>query len=81
MISLDKAMSLMKGPNYMEEMVMDTLKASNLNIIPEGTIINYDDAELLEAFQIVQAQIHLKNYRLANSVLLFCYRLLKERCE
>jgi hypothetical protein len=81
MISLDKAKSLMKGPDYMEEMVMETLKASDLSLIPEDTEVDFDDDELLEAFQIAQSQIHLKNYRLANSVLLFCHRLLKERYE
>ena len=53
----------MKGPNYMEEMVMETLKASDLSLIPEKMEVDFDDEELLEAFQIAQSQIHLKNYR------------------
>jgi hypothetical protein len=81
MISLDKAKSLMKGPNYMEEMVMETLKASDLSLIPEKMEVDWDDEELLEAFQLAQSQIHLKNYRLASSILVFCHRLLKERYE
>ena len=80
MISLDKAKSLMKGP-YMEEMVMETLKASDLSLIPEKIEVDWDDEELLEAFQLAQSQIHLKNYRLASSILVFCHRLLKERYE
>jgi hypothetical protein len=65
----------------MEEMVMETLKASDLSLIPEKMEVDWDDEELLEAFQLAQSQIHLKNYRLASSILVFCHRLLKERYE
>jgi len=60
---------------------METLKASDLSLIPEKMEVDWDDEELLEAFQLAQSQIHLKNYRLASSILVFCHRLLKERYE
>lgn len=83
MKTMDKVEREMRGPNYMENvMVMETMKASDMSLVPESFHgKSWDDEELLEAFQLAQAQIHNHNYRLASSILVFCHRLLKERCE
>jgi hypothetical protein len=83
MKTMDKVEREMKGPSYMENvMVMETMKASDMSLVPESYHgRTWDDEELLEAFQLAQAQIHNHNYRLASSILVFCHRLLKERCE
>ena len=83
MKTMDKVEREMRGPNYMENvMVMETMKASDMSLVPESFHgRTWDDEELLEAFQLAQAQIHNHNYRLASSILVFCHRLLKERCE
>ena len=83
MKNMDRVHQEMKGPSYMENvMVMETLRSSDMSLVPESVNgRSWDDQELLEAFQLAQAQIHSKNYRLASSILKFCNRLLKERCE
>jgi hypothetical protein len=83
MKNMDRVIQEMRGPSYMENvMVMETMKASDMSLVPESFHgRTWDDEELLEAFQLAQAQIHSKNYRLASSILVFCHRLLKERCE
>jgi hypothetical protein len=83
MKNMDTVEREMKGPSYMEQtMVMETMKASDMSLVPESFHgRTWDDEELLEAFQLAQGQIHNHNYRLASSILVFCHRLLKERCE
>ena len=83
MKNMDTVEREMRGPNYMEQtMVMETMTASDMSLVPESYHgRTWDDEELLEAFQLAQAQIHNHNYRLASSILVFCHRLLKERCE
>ena len=83
MKNMDLVEQEMKGPSYMENvMVMETMKATDMSLVPESFHgKSWDDQELLEAFQLAQSQIHSKNYRLASSILVFCHRLLKERCE
>ena len=83
MKNMDRVEQEMRGPSYMENaMVMETLRASDMSLVPESENgKSWDDQELLEAFQLAQAQIHNNNYRLASSILMFCHRLLKERCE
>ena len=83
MKNMDRVEQEMRGPSYMENaMVMETLRSSDMSLVPEsGNGKCWDDQELLEAFQLAQAQIHNNNYRLASSILMFCHRLLKERCE
>lgn len=83
MKNMDTVEREMRGPNYMEQtMVMEAMKASDMSLVPESYHgRTWDDEELLEAFQLAQAQIHNHNYRLASSILVFCHRLLKERCE
>ena len=82
MKTMDRVEQEMKGPSYMEQtMVMETLRSTDMSLVPESFNGKpWDDTELLEAFQIAQAQIHNHNYRLASSILVFCHRLLKERC-
>jgi len=81
MKNMDRVELEMRGPNYME-MTVETMKATDMSLVPESYNGKpWDDTELLEAFQIAQAQIHNHNYRLASSILVFCHRLLKERCE
>jgi len=78
---MDRVEQEMRGPNYME-MTVETMKATDMSLVPESCHgKSWDDEELLEGFQLAQAQIHSKNYRLASSILVFCHRLLKERCE
>ena len=83
MKNMDRVEQEMRGPSYMENaMVMETLRSSDMSLVPESENgKSWDDQELLEAFQLAQAQIHNNNYRLASSILMFCHRLLKERCE
>ena len=83
MKNMDRVEQEMRGPSYMENaMVMETLRSSDMSLVPESENGKcWDDQELLEAFQLAQAQIHNNNYRLASSILMFCHRLLKERCE
>lgn len=83
MKNMDRVEQEMKGPSYMEQtMVMETLRSTDMSLVPESCHgKSWDDEELLEGFQLAQAQIHSKNYRLASSILRFCHRLLKERCE
>ena len=83
MKNMDRVEQEMRGPSYMENvMVMETMKATDMSLVPESFHgKSWDDQELLEAFQLAQSQIHSKNYRLASSILVFCHRLLKERCE
>ena len=81
MKNMDRVELEMRGPSYME-MTVETMKATDMSLVPESFNGKpWDDTELLEAFQIAQAQIHNHNYRLASSILVFCHRLLKERCE
>ena len=81
MKNMDRVELEMRGPNYMD-MTVETMKATDMSLVPESYNGKpWDDTELLEAFQIAQAQIHNHNYRLASSILVFCHRLLKERCE
>ena len=79
----DRVEQEMRGPSYMDNaMVMETVRSSDMSLVPESENgKSWDDRELLEAFQLAQAQIHNNNYRLASSILMFCHRLLKERCE
>ena len=83
MKNMDRVEQEMKGPSYIEQtMVMETLRSTDMSLVPESFHgKSWDDEELLEGFQLAQAQIHSKNYRWASSILVFCHRLLKERCE